>query len=291
MQLTLKTVVMATVVVLGIAEIVLADDATQNSKQKETSKILFIGNSYTYYNSLDGMVEAMLNVSGVPAEAQRSAPGGWRLRQHFNGEVPKKRPEMKPTPDWIKSSDWDFVVLQEQSAGAVAERAEFLEFGKKLCDMIHENCPDAKVLLYQTWGRCDGMFDGYGDDESRKAEVLAAWEKRYSAPNDATVEALKDGMQGGYAALAAATGATVVPVGKAFKEAGDKVDLHADEKEAKPHHPSPAGTYLGACVFFKTITGQSPKGLWEKLNAADKDFKVSKEDASYLEDVADKVVK
>ena len=92
MQLTLKTVVMATVVALGMAEIVLADDATQNSKQKETTKILFIGNSYTYYNSLDGMVEAMLNVSGVPAEAQRSAPGGWRLRQHFNGEVPQKRP-------------------------------------------------------------------------------------------------------------------------------------------------------------------------------------------------------
>lgn len=267
-----------------------AEDADKNVDASKTTRILFIGNSYTYVNSLDEMVDAMMNAAGYPTKAERCVLGGWRLRQHFNGIVPEKYPNYVPAPQRIKEQQWDYVVMQEQSCGAVDQRAEFLEFGKKLNDMILENCVATKVLLYQTWGRCDGMFEGYGDDENRKAEVLAAFEKRYSAPNEATIEALKDGMQGGYVALAKLTGATVAPVGKAFKEVGDKVDLYAAEGAAKPHHPSRAGTYLGACVFFKTITGESPKGMWKKLNDAKKDFKVSEEDAAYLEGVADEIV-
>ncbi len=290
MHTFMKTIVLALGVAFFCIGTLRADDVRQNEAQTKSVKILFIGNSYTYFNSLNVMVQEMMNVSGVPTVAERSAPGGWRLRQHFNGEVPQKNPPAKNTPEWIKSEQWDYVVMQEQSSAAVDRRGEFLEFGKKLNDMILDNNPETKVLLYQTWGRCDGMFDGYGSDETRKAEVLAAWEKRYGAPDEATVEALKDGMQGGYDALAKATNSTVVPVGKAFKEAGDKVDLHADEKDKKPHHPSPAGTYLGACVFFKTITGKSPVGLWKKLNEAGKDFKVNEEDAAYLESIADRVV-
>ena len=45
------------------------------------------------------------------------------------------------------------------------------------------------------------MFEGYGDDESRKAEVVAAWTKRYSAPDEATLAQLKVGMQGSYEEL------------------------------------------------------------------------------------------
>ena len=267
-----------------------ANDAKENAAEGRTTSLLFIGNSYTFSNSLDVMVQEMLNVSGIPAEAKRCTPGGWRLRQHFNGDKPAKNQKYIPAPERIKERQWDYVVMQEQSCAPVDRRSDFLEYGKKLNDLILANCATTKALLYQTWGRCDGMFEGYGDDDTRKAEVIAAFTKRYSSPNEATVTALKDGMQGGYAALAQETGATVVPVGKAFKEAGDKVELHADEKEAKPHHPSPAGTYLGTCVFYKTITGDSPVGIWQKLNEAGKNFKVSEEDAAYLEMVADKVV-
>ncbi len=285
-----KLLAMTACVACSITGASLTNAAEENADSAKTTSLLFIGNSYTFYNSLNVMVQEMLNVSGVPAKAERCTPGGWRLRQHFNGEKPAKNQNHVPAPERIKEAQWDYVVMQEQSCGAVDQRAEFLEYGKKLNDLVLDNCPTTKVLLYQTWGRCDGMFEGYGDDEARKAEVLAAFEQRYSAPDEATVEALKDGMQGGYAALAKEIGATVVPVGKAFKEAGDKVDLHADEKNAKPHHPSPAGTYLGACVFYKTITGNSPIGMWKKLNDAGKDFKVSEEDAAYLESIADKVV-
>ena len=268
-----------------------ADDPTDKTEDEREIQVLFIGNSYTYFNNLDATVKAMIEVSGRRARVERSTFGGWRLRQHFKGEVPKNNPNAIPTPEALKKAQWDYVVLQEQSCGPVDQRAEYLEYGKKMNDLVKENNPATNVLLYQTWGRCDGMFEGYGDDEARKAEVIAAFTKRYSEPNEATIEALKDGMQGGCARLAKETEAVVVPVGKAFQEVGDKVDLHANEKGQKPHHPSPAGTYLAACLFFKTITGESPVGLWKKLNAEGKDFKVGEEDAAYLERVADNVCK
>lgn len=285
----MKFCVKALALVCGL---LLAAPAVVCAQEEEvkTTNILFIGNSYTFYNSLNAMLEDMLTVSGVPTKAVRSTPGGWRLSQHFKGEVPAKYKEA-PTPERIKEQKWDYVVLQEQSSGAVDSHEEYMEYGQKLMDMIHENCADTKVILYQTWGRCDGMFSGYGDDETRKAEVLAAWEKRYSKPSEATVAQLKTGMQGACADLQQKTGCMLAPVGEAFAKVGDTLDLHAAEGDKRPHHPNPNGTYLGACVFFKTITGQSPVGLWQKLAAAEKDHKVSEEDAAYLEKIADEIVK
>ena len=90
--------------------------------------------------------------------------------------------------------------------------------------MILDNSPNAKVLLYQTWGRCDGMFE-LRSDLVRKAEVAAAWEKRYGAPSETTIEALKDGMQGGYDALADATNATVVLLVRRLKKLAESRSL------------------------------------------------------------------
>ena len=261
----------------------------QETGEKEL-KILFIGNSYTFFNSLDKTVGDMLTVSGIPTKTSRSLPGGWSFERHFKGEVPNNY-KGEPTPKMIKKEKWDYVVLQEQSAAAVNNHTKFMEFGKKLVDMIHENCPETKIVFYQTWGRCDGMFEGYGDDEARKSEVVAAWTKRYSAPDEATLAQLKVGMQGSYEELRKATDSALAPVGKAFFTVGDKLDLHCDEGDQKPHHPNPRGSYLAGCVFFKTITGQSPVGLWKKLVDADKAPGVEENDAEYLEKIADEVVK
>lgn len=271
-----------------------ADDAAaQTSENGKTTQILFVGNSFTFFNSLNDVVENMLNVSGVPTKAVRNAPGGWRLRQHFNGEVPKNG-GFKPTPEALKAAPWDYVVLQEQSAGTVAERGEYLEFGAKMADLARENRADTTILLYQTWGRCDGMFAGYGNDDAKKAETLAAWEKRYDKKADETVAAaLKDGIRGGVAALAEKTGATVVPVGEAFERVKNetKIDLYCDEPGQKPFHPNATGTYLAGCVFFKTIAGKSPVGLFAKLAEAGKAPKdVAAENAATLEKIADEVV-
>ena len=285
MKYALRALAVLSALFLMVPTLVSAQENTE-----KTLNILFIGNSYTFYNSLNKTVGDMLTVSGIPANAERSTPGGWSFKRHFNGETPEKYNGV-PTPEKIKEKKWDYVVLQEQSSGAIDHHDEFMEYGQKLVGLVRENNPETKVILYTTWGRCDGMFEGYGDDEARKEEVVAAWTKRYSAPDEKTLAQLKTGMYGAYRELQEATGSLLAPVGKAFLAVGDKMDLYSDEGAQKPHHPNPRGSYLAACVFFKTITGKSPVGLWGKLNAAGKDHKVNEEDAAYLGKVADEVVK
>lgn len=293
MTTTLKLTALFTCALALCANALYAQEASDAS-EAQSLQILFIGNSFTFYNDLDQTVSDMLNVSGVAARAQRSTPGGWRLRQHYNGELPKvaegKTQKFTPTPEVIKKAPWDYVVLQEQSSGAVDHRAEFLEYGAKLAETIRENNAQTQILLYQTWARCDGMFEGYGEDSARRDEILAAWTKRYSEPDEATVEALKDGMQGGYAKLAQQIDATISPVGLAFSLVGDTLDLYCDEGDKKPFHPNPNGTYLAGCVFYKVITGKSPQGMFQRLTDAGKVYKVEEKDASYLEKIAEQAV-
>jgi hypothetical protein len=63
-----------------------------------------------------------------------------------------------------------------------------------------------------------------------------------------------------YTMAANANGALVIPVGLAFAKAIAKradVELYAADKR----HPSPAGTYLGACTVYATLYRKSPVGL------------------------------
>jgi hypothetical protein len=63
-----------------------------------------------------------------------------------------------------------------------------------------------------------------------------------------------------YAEIGADVDARVVFVGDAWTEL---LAMHpdADLYQADGYHPRPAGTYLGACVFFAALTRRSPLGL------------------------------
>lgn len=271
------------------ASLLSAEEETPAAPESPTT-ILFIGNSFTYYNNLDKTVEDMLNVSGTPTQATRVAPGGWRFHQHFKDAVPEKW--TKPgAATLLKSQKWDYVVMQEYSSGAVVDYKTFIEYGQKLAELARANSPDVKIILYETWGRCDGMLEGFGDDEARRAEVIDAWTKRYSAPNDATTERLRYGLRGGYLDLQKKIDSLLAPVGDAFAVVGDRVNLFCDEGKNTPYHPNPWGTYLAGCVFYKTITGQSPVGLFERLKEAGKEYQLEPAGAAFLEGVADEVVK
>jgi hypothetical protein len=71
-----------------------------------------------------------------------------------------------------------------------------------------------------------------------------------------------------YEELARESDAIVAPVGLAWGNARDALptlDLYAQEGI----HPTPAGSYLTACVFFSTIFGASPEGLGRRIVLGD----------------------
>ena len=92
---------------------VLAFSCTQ-PKQDNKLKILFIGNSYTYYNSTPEVVKALLQerFPKQEVETQLISGGGMTLADHWKNES---------TLESIQSGAWDYVVLQEQSKLGTSE--------------------------------------------------------------------------------------------------------------------------------------------------------------------------
>jgi len=126
----------------------------------------------------------------------------------------------------IEAAPRDVVVLQEQSTLPVKNAKRFHENVRLFDEVIRAS--GARTALYLTWAR-------------------------RHAPE--TQRALTDA----YTAIGAELGALVVPAGVAwerFRATHERPDLF----DADGSHPSAAGSYLAACVFFRTLFGKSPVG-------------------------------
>ena len=75
--------------------------------ESPVTRVLFVGNSYVYFNNLPEILTKLAEV-GLQRriETRMIAPGGWKLKDHWEkGEALKA----------LHESKWDYVVLQDQS--------------------------------------------------------------------------------------------------------------------------------------------------------------------------------
>jgi hypothetical protein len=90
-------------------------------------------------------------------------------------------------------------------------------------------------------------------ESGARPALYATWARR-NAPE--TQEAIT----AAYTAIAAEIGATLVPVGSAWQAFTGAFEAPA-LYDRDMSHPSGAGSYLAACVFFSVLFGRSPAGL------------------------------
>jgi len=111
-----------------------------------TARILFIGNSYTFFNSgidheLEGLAPSVFATS--------LAKAGYSLEDHWNDDE---------TMAMIQDGPWDYVVLQEQSQRPVLDPVAFLFFARALDGAIRDS--GAQTILLMTWERPDSASGG-----------------------------------------------------------------------------------------------------------------------------------
>ena len=205
-----------------------ACDAAQ--RQAGCLRILFVGNSYTYANALPAMFAQLSASANRLVFTGMVATGAWTLAQHAASEQ---------TLSAIRSTQWDYVVLQEQSqlpSVPVQREAQMYPAAINLAAVAQ--LAGAKPILYLTWARKGGWPEnGMPDFTSMQTEINR-----------------------GYTQLAQRVGAGVAPVGPAWATVTrDHPEIELWDSDGS--HPKPAGTYLAACVFYATIFGVSPRGL------------------------------
>lgn len=225
--------------------------------QEETApRVLFIGNSYTYFWNLPQTVGAMATAMDVPLITRQSTAGGVNLGQHWRGEK-----ELN-TQSLIRQGDFDAVILQDHSMRAIEYPDSLLHFGQLFGELAKEE--EAKTYIYMTWAR--------------------QWDPYMQAP-----------IAEQYTRLAEQLDANLIPVGLAWERSRAlRPELPLFDPDGS--HPSPTGTYLTACVVFGKLTGMSPIGLPHRLTVTDANGEKlylniqSRQDALFCQKVAEEVL-
>ena len=104
----------------------------------KTLKLLFIGNSHTYYNDMPLMVRRRAEEAGYSCHVTMIAHGGWFLAQHA------EEPDVRFN---ILYGDYDYVILQEHAHPFGPEEV-FLEAAVKLNTLILQ--AGSKPIIYET---------------------------------------------------------------------------------------------------------------------------------------------
>lgn len=195
----------------------------------EPVRVLFIGNSYTSFN----------NAPEIFAELTRAAIPG---RQVETGMVAVPGAtlaflwEHSEARRMLRSSKWDYVVLQDQS-----QLGDGLRDGKFVV-----NSP----MLFH-WGV--RIFDAEIRKAGARTVLLLTWSRRAEPDQQADLNYAYD-------SIARELGATLAPAGPAWQRARQEspgLELYAKDGS----HPSPVGSYLLACVLVKTLFPDSDGNL------------------------------
>lgn len=194
-------------------------------------RILWIGNSYTYYNDLPAAFAALAAENGRAVTPFSVTKGGYKLYRYLD-----PADECAPRLDEALSSDrYDAVFLQEQSLLPVLDYEAFLDGVTRLSARLKDKAD--RVVLYETWGRKEGS--------------LALEE------HGLTRDSMTAGLSDAYARAAKSVGAEVAPVGQAFLSFGRRypeIELYNADRT----HPSKNGTALAAVVQYRTLFSEFP---------------------------------
>ena len=136
---------------------------TSPPSQVREMRVLFIGNSLTYYNEMPWLAEQVAQSLGVkPAlRAHFSGAGGMTLRQQW---------ERGRAVTAIREGRYDYVVLQPQSSEIVRTTAETFEYARRIAKEIRQS--GAKPMLFLTWAPRTVSFTQREYNE--KSQKLAA---------------------------------------------------------------------------------------------------------------------
>ena len=210
--------------------------------QNDTTRVLFIGNSYTGYNNLAGMVEQLSASAGYPIITMSHTPGGTRLMHHAQSQQ---------VEDLIEMEAWDYVVLQAQSQEPSwpinQVQTEVFPYAQQLASKIRDNNACSMPTFFMTWGR-----------ENGDASNCANW------PPVCTYEGMDSLLNERYQQMSDDNNGVTAAVGAVWRYLRDnnsQVDLYASDGS----HPSIYGSYAAACTFFTTFTQQSAMMITDEM--------------------------
>ncbi len=229
---TRHTVFIAVLIILIGGILVYAKYGVPKSKGS-TISVLFLGNSLTSVNDLPKTIADIAQSLDDSVKYDAYDPGSYTLKQDTTDQTALSK---------IKSQPWNFVVLQEQSEMPALQDSrvnnEVIPYALQLDSLVHPLGSTTKTVFFETWGYKDGdpQYCTY-------------------SPTLCNYTAMQNQLSKSYYEMVQKTGALLAPVGEAWqvvRQTHPEIQLYQDDR-----HPSTAGTYLAACVFYVTLFNKS----------------------------------
>ncbi len=203
----------------------------------DTLKVLFLGNSHTYFNDMPQLFANLSESGGHPVIIDSNTPGGHTLEQHSNNLT---------SLDKISLGIWDYVVLQENSQYPVIN---YLRYNSMY--------PAARELdsLITFFNGATAIFMNWGWRYGGQCEVNG-----HQSPVFEDYFHMQDSMTSACTEIAIELSAVLAPAGEAWRTAVTW-DTTLVLWNPDNYHPALNGSYLTACVFYAIFYDESPVGL------------------------------
>ena len=212
----------------GAAEI--SSDESEFPIQVINEKILFIGNSFTFYWNLPSQVEQMSIERGINWDVKHVTVPSAKLQDHWNNNNLKSL---------LENEIFDHVIIQEHSTYPLTNS----DNTKTYFDLIISLIPSStEIHFFSTW-----MYPSIEQFNTNNEEY----------PLEESIKQIVEG-----------TNSKIIPVGRAFKLFNDKHPefnlLMEDDK-----HPNPNGSYLASCIIFSHLSSETSFNLSKRFKGKD----------------------
>lgn len=199
----------------------------------ERPRILFVGNSHTFYNNFSGMFVNIADAMGRKSSVYELSQGYYTL-QKFSDVQDRGGALLDQV---LTKQSWDIVVLQENTNEAMSASAEetMYPYARLLDEKI--KAKGSQTAFFMTWAPKNGLKEGI---------------------TTKTKEELQQVIAENYMKIADELDSLMIPAGIGFMRCAElypEIELWDDDKR----HPSPAGSYLAACMTYALVYQESPE--------------------------------
>lgn len=194
----------------------------------QTQNVLFIGNSFTMNFEMPKKFSQIAKNEGKSVFVNQITKGGMDWQYHATNPN---------TYQTIKSEPWDYVVLQGKSFeplfDSVTVEKTTKRYGKQMIDSIRHHWPNAKIMLFMTWGYANGI----DLDQNRGHLDYAEMQNRLKQQYLSFAEEFK---------------VAVAPVGVIWQQVKNEYPT-LNLYDTDNYHQNKTGSFLIASTFYNMI--------------------------------------
>lgn len=191
---------------------------------KDSNRVLFIGNSFTYFYGTPFMFKEIARSEGHQVDAVVSVKGGQEFCEHL---------KLERSIEAITRGGYNYAFLQDTSPNpaiyASTERADILEACREINALTLKHSPECKIIYESTWSCPYKNYRGYGSHQEL--------ERLITLGNKMLVERLGEDI-------------VISPIWDGFRR-GRKANLELLFEDNR--HQSRVGAYMKSCINYLTI--------------------------------------